>query len=151
MSGKTIAAVVAAAAAVTAIGTRHEHVVTADAARTPGVRNPAVTQRNIGETICVARWTATIRPPSKYTGDLELKQIEELGLRGTPDDYEEDHLISLALGGHPTSPRNLWPEPLARARKVDVIERRLHREVCAGTTRLRAAQLEIARIKHEHG
>ena len=26
-------------------------------------------------------------------------------------DYEEDHLIPLELGGSPTSPLNLWPEP----------------------------------------
>ena len=30
-------------------------------------------------------------------------------------DYQEDHLISLELGGNPTDPRNLWPEPYPRA------------------------------------
>jgi hypothetical protein len=24
--------------------------------------------------------------------------------------YEEDHFISLELGGHPRDPKNLWPE-----------------------------------------
>src|SRR5216683_2609243 len=28
----------------------------------------------------------------------------------TPAHYEEDHLVSLELGGHPRDPRNLWPE-----------------------------------------
>jgi hypothetical protein len=28
-----------------------------------------------------------------------------------PKCYEEDHLISLEAGGHPSDPRNLWPQP----------------------------------------
>jgi len=150
MAGKTIAAVLAAAAvAVSSAGAAK--TVVADPVRTPGVRNPAVTQSNIHQTVCVANWTRTIRPRTSYTGPLELKQMREYGLKGSPDKYEEDHLISLSLGGHPTNPKNLWPEPLARAKKVDVIERQLHAAVCAGTMRLRAAQKEIARVKHESG
>jgi hypothetical protein len=149
MAGKSILVVLVAAVAVSpALAAK---VVRADPVRTPGVRNPAVTQTNIHQTICVANWTKTIRPKTSYTGPLEIKQMREYGLKGSPDDFEEDHLISLSLGGHPTSPKNLWPEPIARARKVDVIERRLHTAVCAGKMKLRAAQIEIARVKHEAG
>ena len=149
MAGKSILVVLVAAVAVSpALAAK---VVRADPVRTPGVRNPAVTQTNIQKTICVANWTKTIRPKTSYTGPLEVKQMREYGLKGSPDDFEEDHLISLSLGGHPTSPKNLWPEPIARARKVDVIERRLHTAVCAGKMKLRAAQIEIARVKHEAG
>jgi hypothetical protein len=35
--------------------------------RTPGAINPAVTQANIGETICMKGWTKTVRPPERYT------------------------------------------------------------------------------------
>jgi hypothetical protein len=150
MAGKGILVLcVAGAIAVSSAGAAK--IVVADPVRTPGVRNPAVTQTNIKKTICVAGWTKTIRPKTSYTGPLEIKQMREYGLKGSPDDFEEDHLISLSLGGHPTSPKNLWPEPIARARKVDVIERRLHTAVCAGKMRLRAAQKEIARVKHEAG
>jgi hypothetical protein len=150
MAGKTIAAVLAAAVVAVSSAAAGPTVV-ADPVRTPGVRNPAVTQTNIRKTICVAGWTKTIRPKTSYTGPLEIKQMHEYALVGSPDEFEEDHLISLSLGGHPTSPRNLWPEPIARARKVDVIERRLHTAICAGKMRLRAAQIEIARVKHELG
>jgi len=37
-------------------------VVVADAARTPGTLNPAVTQATIGATICQSGYTATVRP-----------------------------------------------------------------------------------------
>ena len=79
---------------------------------TPGAINPAVTQANIYQTICVRGWTRTVRPPEEYTERLKREQIAAYGhadqrLR----DYEEDHLIPLELGGSPTDPRNLWPEP----------------------------------------
>jgi len=70
--------------------------------------------------------------------------MAELGLAGKPSDYEEDHLISLELGGHPTDPKNLWPEPWEGewgARKKDVIETYLHRQVCAGKIQLIEAQI----------
>jgi len=60
--------------------------------------------------------------------------------------YEEDHLISLQLGGNPTDPRNLWPEPYvgANARKKDVVETGLKRLVCAGKMSLVDAQKAIS-------
>jgi hypothetical protein len=62
-------------------------------------------------------------------------------------DYEEDHLISLEIGGAPSSAANLWPEPYASpdgARTKDLIENKLHALVCAGTMQLAAAQSLIA-------
>jgi hypothetical protein len=81
-----------------------------DPAVTPGAVNPDVTQDNIGETICVSGWTKTIRPPAGYTNKLKLRQMAAAGLGGAPSDYEEDHLISLEIGGNPTNPANLWPQ-----------------------------------------
>jgi hypothetical protein len=111
------------------------------------VTNPAVTQANINQTICVSGWTKTIRPPVSYTNKLKLKQMKELGLTGEPRDYEEDHHISLELGGHPTDPKNLWPEKWDGewgAHKKDVIETRLKRMVCTGQISLADAQHAIA-------
>ena len=88
-------------------------------ARTPGVVNPDVTQATIGETICVRGWTRTVRPPTDYTNGLKVRQMREYGVGGSPSGYQEDHLISLELGGHPTDPRNLWPEPRPHAEEVD--------------------------------
>ncbi len=118
---------------------------------TPGVANPSVTQATIHRTVCVPGWTSEIRPPAEYTSRLKLVQMREYGVGGPPSAYEEDHLLSLELGGHPTDPRNLWPEPLGRARAVDEIESRLHDELCAGEISLAQARSEISRIKHTEG
>jgi hypothetical protein len=122
-------------------------------ALTPGSLNPAVTQATIHSTICVSGWTATIRPPSSYTTELKIEQMAQYGYsdRSTAD-YEEDHLISLELGGNPTDAKNLWPEPYTAflpdgrptgARTKDVFETELKNKVCAGTITLADGQREI--------
>src|SRR5262245_58941588 len=98
----------------------------ADQGSTPGVLNPDVTQATIKSTICTRGWTKTIRPPTSYTNALKVKQMREYGVGGRRSDYQEDHLISLELGGHPTDPRNLWPEPYPTASEVDAIENDLN-------------------------
>ncbi|MEI8104393.1 MAG: hypothetical protein WCH31_00950 [Actinomycetes bacterium] len=118
---------------------------------TPGAINPDVTQSTIRSTICVRGWTATVRPPSAFTSALKLRQMETYGETGPPSAYQEDHLISLELGGSPTDPRNLWPEPYPRAAQVDQIENALNHRVCAGEMRLADAQAAEAALKHEEG
>jgi hypothetical protein len=118
---------------------------------TPGVTNPDVTQQTIGTTICVHGWTRTIRPPTDYTSQLKLEQMREYGFTGSPADYQEDHLISLELGGHPTDPRNLWPEKRPRADEVDALENDLNRLICDGSMSLADAQRKISEVKHMKG
>jgi hypothetical protein len=124
-----------------------------DPTLTPGALNPSVTQATIGSTICVSGWTATVRPPSDYTTGLKIEQMSAYGYSDTSTaDYEEDHLIPLELGGSPTDPRNLWPEPytdsLADGRPTgahvkDGFETSLKYEVCDRTITLAQAQSEI--------
>ena len=123
----------------------------ADIARTPGVLNPDVTQANITSTICLHGWTKTIRPTTSYTNDLKERQMREYAVGGSRSDYQEDHLISLELGGHPTDPRNLWPEPYPRASEVDSIENDLNAKVCSGELSLETAQLKESSLKHRDG
>ena len=123
----------------------------ADLARTPGVVNPDVTQANLAATVCKHGWTRTIRPPTGYTNALKAKQMREYGVRGSMSDYQEDHLISLELGGHPTDPRNLWPEPYPRASDMDTIENELNEKVCSGELTLDEAQRKESEIKHTDG
>jgi hypothetical protein len=127
------------------------HAILADPARTPGVLNPDVTQANIRSTICRHGWTSTIRPPSSYTNELKRKQMRWYGEAGSLSDYQEDHLISLELGGDPTDPRNLWPEPYPRAAQVDQIENELNSEVCSGQLTLAQAQQREDDLKHTQG
>ena len=116
----------------------------------PGKTNPNVTQANIQDTICKSGWTATIRPPASYTTALKIQQLKQYGNQDqAPKDYEEDHFISLELGGDPKDPQNLWPEPYFTpdtsqgARSKDRVENYLNTQVCAGNISLQEAQKEI--------
>ena len=119
---------------------------------TPGVLNKDVNQNNIKDNICKVGWTKTIRPTVTYTNKLKLEQLKGdykyfTAVFGTePSKYEEDHLISLQLGGHPSDPKNLFPQPYAgnNARKKDVLETKLKKMVCSGTLKLADAQKMIA-------
>ena len=126
-------------------------IVLADPVRTPGVINADVTQANIATTICRRGYTRTIRPPVEYTNVLKLRQMHAYGEKGSPSQYQEDHLVSLELGGHPTDPRNLWPEPYPRAAEVDRIENELNARVCSGSLSLAAAQKQESALKHAKG
>jgi len=140
--------------AVVAFGHLRAHAaprILADPVRTPGVLNPDVTQANIRSTICRHGWTATIRPATDYTNDLKRKQMRQYGETGSLSDYQEDHLISLELGGDPTDPRNLWPEPYPRAAEVDRIENELNAEVCSASLTLAEAQQREDDLKHRDG
>ena len=143
---------VAAGVVLFAHGRAHRaNAILADPTRTPGVLNPNVTQANIRSTICRRGWTETIRPPVSYTNALKVKQIRQYRETGSLSNYQEDHLISLELGGNPTDPRNLWPEPYPRASDVDKIENELNSEVCSGQLTLAQAQQREDTLKHTQG
>ena len=125
--------------------------VLANPTMTPGSLNPDVTQDTIRQTICVSGWTATVRPPTEYTNGLKAEQMPLYGETGSPSDYQEDHLISLELGGNPTDPANLWPEPYPRAADVDKIENELNDKVCSGQLTLAEAQRQESVLKHDRG
>jgi len=127
------------------------HAVHADPALTPGALNPDVTQATIGSTICVRGWTKTVRPPSSYTHALELRQLAQYGESGPTSNYQEDHFVSLELGGAPTDPRNLWPEQQPRASQVDRIENQLNQEVCSGKISLAEGRRREAELKYRDG
>jgi len=151
---RQVLVVAALALLVLALALRIEHGhVSAKAVlpRVPGVLNADVTQATIGSTICVHGWTASVRPPVAYTNDLKAKQMRAYGLSGSPSGYQEDHLISLELGGDPADPRNLWPEPYPRAAEVDRIENELNAEVCGGKISLAEAQQRESQLKHNDG
>jgi hypothetical protein len=118
---------------------------------TPGVVNPDVTQATIRPTICKQGWTKTIRPPSSYTDALKQEQMKDYRRAGTSSDFQEDHLISLELGGHPSDPRNLWPEPIELAREVDGVENELNEKICSGEISLAEGQRRISELKHTTG
>lgn len=129
------------------LGTSSCHIngVLPDSNCTPGAIDPNVTQDNIFQTICSKGYTKTVRPNVSYTNNLKKQQIVEYGYSDTNlHDYEEDHLISLELGGSPSDPKNLWPEPGASPNPKDKIENLCNEKVCNGQITLSEAQKEIA-------
>jgi hypothetical protein len=66
-----------------------------------------------------------------------------------PAAFEEDHLISLEIGGNPTDQKNLWPQVWnptdgQGAHKKDHLENTLKSLVCAGSITLKGAQDAIS-------
>lgn len=114
---------------------------------TPGVIDPAITQANIHTTICVHGYTARVRKPS--AGAERRTIFAEYGLspKGQGSPFEDDHLISLELGGS-NAVRNRWPESYVtkpwNAHLKDRLENRLHALICNGTIPLAEAQHAIA-------
>ncbi|HXM57360.1 MAG TPA: hypothetical protein VOB72_18325 [Candidatus Dormibacteraeota bacterium] len=114
-----------------------------DMACAPGATDPAVTQANVGSTICVSGYTTRVRPPVSYTDPIKTDMIRRYGLRGAASAYELDHLVPLEVGGAPRSVRNLWPEPRNQhpgASEKDHLENLLHDRVCQGRMPLADAQ-----------
>ena len=115
----------------------------------PGALFADVTADNVSTTICVAGWTATVRPSTSYTQGVKLKLLREAGVdQALAANYELDHFVPLALGGHPRAPDNLWLQSWNgewSARWKDRLERKLQVMVCAGQVTLRAARTAIQR------
>jgi hypothetical protein len=117
---------------------------------TPGAVNPQVTQADIGSTICLSGWTATVRPPESVTGPEKAGSALAYGYTGPFSTGEYDHLIPLELGGDPNDSANLWVEPnedpaaTSTHNAKDDLEGRLRDLVCAGSLTLADAQAAIA-------
>ena len=116
------------------------------------VLNPAVTQGTIRQTICVAGWTKTIRPPVNYTDTLKRQQIAAFASRHPNDPNwttggtEEDHRMPLDLGGDPRDSGNLSPEEPPSPNPKDHDEADLggsQGRVCRGEMTLAQAQQQM--------
>ena len=125
-------------------GACHARGLLPDPACTPGATNPAVSQADIGTTICMSGWTARVRPPESYTEALKREQLQAYGDTSPISAYEEDHLVPLELGGAPSDARNLWPELGASPNRKDSVENAGRAAVCDGRISLVAAQRAIA-------
>ena len=108
------------------------------------VLNADVRQDTISSTICVAGYTASIRPSTRYTQGVKFKLMQAQSIpRADASGYELDHRIPLALGGHPRALANLMLQPWEGergAKKKDRLERAMQRMVCNGTLALDQAR-----------
>lgn len=109
--------------------------------------NEKVTQETIRKTICVSGYTNTIRPSTRVTNAIKNNMMVNAGLNPAKAwQYELDHIIPLALGGHPNNPQNFMLQPWDGedgAKKKDKLEVRLQCLVCTGVIELQPAQEAI--------
>lgn len=122
---------------------------------TPGAIDTAVTQANIGQTICRAGgYSDSVRPPLELTEALKYKMLAAYGVPANHvRDYELDHLVPESSGGS-SSTYNLWPEPNDDADRYprseyvandkDEVEHRAWEDVCDRQTRLSRVQKTMA-------
>ena len=111
--------------------------------------NPDVDEDTINRTICVSGYTKFVRPATSYTNGVKKRLMREAGIdEARIGDYELDHIVPLALGGHPRKLSNLMLQPWEGehgAKSKDGLEVRLQSLVCHGTLDLTDAQVCIAR------
>jgi hypothetical protein len=109
--------------------------------------NPDVDEETVAATICVSGYTKAVRPASSYTNGVKRKLMREAGIDpARMGDYELDHIVPLALGGHPRKLSNLMLQPWEGehgAKRKDGLEVRLQALVCRGTLDLTDAQVCI--------
>jgi hypothetical protein len=110
---------------------------------TPGSIDPAVTQANIGSTICRSGYTKTVRPPESETERFKFDVAYPAYGDPQSEKTELDHEVSLELGGS-NDATNLWPESPSTPNPKDKVENALNDAVCSGRITLAAAQQAIA-------
>jgi hypothetical protein len=120
-------------------------LLVADAVSAAPSLNHDVTPETIASTICVSGYTAMVRPASVYTNGVKLRLLQTAGQDPSrAGEYELDHIVPLALGGHPRAPDNLQLQPWPEARRKDRLEVKLQCLVCSGQVSLGEAQTAIA-------
>ncbi|HEX5125361.1 MAG TPA: hypothetical protein VFW00_01345 [Rhodocyclaceae bacterium] len=109
--------------------------------------NLDVNQNTIHETICTSGYTKSVRPSTTYTNGVKLEIMRAQGIDAShASEYELDHIVPLALGGHPRSLNNLMLQPWEGedgAKKKDRLEVKLQCLVCSGQVPLVIAQQAI--------
>ena len=112
-----------------------------------GALNPAVTQSTIGQTICVPGYAEDLRPATSDTNSVKQMLMQRAKMNPALTEYYElDHIIPLALGGHPRKLDNLallLRDGENGAERKDRIGTKLQCLVCSHQVTLAQAQREI--------
>ena len=117
-----------------------------DPLHTSGAVDPAVTQNNIQQTICVPGYTKTVRPPASYTNRIKRELLDSYYKdQGDMHSVELDHLIPLTVGGHPTDLKNLWPQSYGSEHDASFKDR------CEVAARTAICQGRVALVEAQKG
>jgi hypothetical protein len=112
-----------------------------------GALNPVVRQQTIDQTICVPGYAKGVRPATSYTNSVKQMLFQRAHMNpALARTYELDHIIPLALGGHPRKVENLALQPWEGengAKRKDRLEVKLQCLVCSNQVTLHEAQQEI--------
>ena len=89
------------------------------------VLNPDVTPATLSQTICRAGYTKTVRPSTSFTNGIKMRLFREQAKDSETEkaSYELDHIVPLALGGHPRNLHNLALQPWEGPKNVSTILR----------------------------
>jgi hypothetical protein len=115
------------------------HMACPDPRLTPGVADPALTKA----VICDPKFRTG---KHRAVGPAEKRQAcLAYGItHGCPgSQWELDHSIAIYDGGANVI-GNIWPEPIAQARRKDVLERRVHKSICSDAITLPEGQRMLA-------
>lgn len=117
------------------------HYVIVEGYRLPDpVVTPGATVPMTQSALCATKWGKDVR---HVTLSMKKAVCAQYGATSCPGkQWELDHVVSRELGGADAI-ANLFPQPIGQARLKDRLENLLHRQVCAGTLTLAAAQKEI--------
>jgi len=98
-----------------------------DRALTPGVVASAD-----AAIICAPGYDRQTRPSAAEQAHNKALILERYGIaRQHGNQYEDDHLIPICLGGDPHALENQWAQPWPAAHKKDEVEAAACRHVCA--------------------
>ena len=116
-----------------------------DARCDPGAVSAAVMTADVGSTVCVKTWAATVVKPSGLVLDKEFKASKAAyGSPAKGGGYALGYVVPLALGGAANDPRNTWPMTAAVSAVRRTLTARLVSHVCDGTLPLASAQSLMA-------
>jgi hypothetical protein len=107
---------------------------------------PGAVTANTARDVCGDGYVTSVRNTPEWLRARVLKAYGIDSRRRYGDQYELDHLVSLALGGS-NSQANLWPQPKSPKpgyREKDSVENYLRQRVCTGQLPLAKAQVEMA-------
>lgn len=152
VAGIVVLAAAGAVAAGYAVGTQQGASAAPCAARgvLPSRRcTPGATADRKRAVVCAPGYATAHRPLFNDPAFLKLKAEARAEYGRSGRAFVVDHLVPLELGGASVL-ANLWPEPVAEARRKDAVENRLHDLVCSGQMRL-AHAVHIFRVDWTKG
>jgi hypothetical protein len=154
-SSPTASATAAPSVTVSATPTPASHSPSPTPTRTPspvedvlaGRTNPKVTPDTVQTTICVAGYTATIRPPYSETSKAKAALIAREHPGDPMSAWILDHIVPLEGGGAPgsaTDLRNFMLQAPAESHVKDRLEDEMRDDICSGRVPLHTAQVAMA-------